>query len=123
MDKSTSDVRLARWLPIIEECAASGMSKKDWCREHNIELKKFYYWQRKARLALSSETTALATMPETTAPAFVKLPVFDDAPQTASMSFTPDMVITFKGVTIGIANSASPELLSLIGAITNAKRI
>ena len=47
MDKSTSDVRLARWLPIIEECAASGMPKKDWCKEHNIELKKFYYWQRK----------------------------------------------------------------------------
>ena len=59
MDKSTSDVRLARWLPIIEECVASGMSKKDWCREHNIELKKFYYWQRKARITLSSGSKEL----------------------------------------------------------------
>ncbi|MEE1518202.1 MAG: IS66 family insertion sequence element accessory protein TnpB [Lachnospiraceae bacterium] len=121
MDKSTSDIRLARWLPIIEECAASGMPKKDWCREHNIELKKFYYWQRKARLALSTEPISLATMQKTTTPEFVKLPVFADNSATVSISFAPDMIITFNGITVGVANTASPELLSLIGAIANAK--
>lgn len=121
MDKSTSDVRLARWLPIIEECAASGIPKKDWCREHNIELKKFYYWQRKARTALSTESTSLTTIQKATTPEFVKLPVFPDNSATISVSFAPDMIITFNGVTVSIANTASPELLSLIGAIANAK--
>ena len=121
MDKSTSDVRLARWLPIIEECAASGMPKKDWCKEHNIELKKFYYWQRKARSALSTESTSLSTIQKATTPEFVKLPVLADNSATVSISFTPDMSINFNGVTIGVANTASPELLSLIGAIANAK--
>ena len=97
------------------------MPKKDWCREHNIELKKFYYWQRKARSALLTESTSISTIQKATTPEFVKLPVLADNSATVSISFTPDMIITFNGVTIGVANTASPELLSLIGAIANAK--
>ena len=120
MDKSTNDVRLTRWLSILEECAASGMSKKDWCKEHNIDLKKFYYWQRKARATLAS--TELVVSENKSSPTFVKLPAISNT-QPLPISFTADMVISFNVVTIGIANTASTELLSLIGAITNAKWI
>ena len=120
MDKSTNDIRLARWLTIFEECAASGMSKKDWCKENNIDLKKFYYWQRKARATITSASTELVVSENTSSPTFVKLPAISNT-QPSPISFTADMVISFNGVTIGVANTASSELLSLIGAITNAK--
>jgi len=32
---------------LIEECYASGKTKKNFCEEKGISLHKFYYWRRK----------------------------------------------------------------------------
>ena len=49
MDKAVSSIRLEHWKELILEAGASGMTRKDWCREHGIPLRQYYYWQKKVR--------------------------------------------------------------------------
>ena len=35
------------WLDLIQECCTSGISKKDWCNQHQIHCSNFYYHLRK----------------------------------------------------------------------------
>ena len=34
---------------VVQECAASGLSNREFCRQRGIPEKSFYYWQRKLR--------------------------------------------------------------------------
>ena len=35
------------WLARIEQQRQSGLSMKEWCREHDIPVSTFYYWNEK----------------------------------------------------------------------------
>ena len=39
--------RAAHWLTIIERYAGSGLSAAAFCREHCINLNRFYWWRRR----------------------------------------------------------------------------
>ena len=54
MDQSTHDVRLSNWKSIVEACQASGVSNRQWCDKHNVNIKQYYNWQRKVRNAIVS---------------------------------------------------------------------
>jgi hypothetical protein len=41
--------RTAHWREIIEQQEASGMSGATFCREHSINLSRFYHWRRRLR--------------------------------------------------------------------------
>lgn len=41
------EVRLQQWSKIIQECRSSGTSIKAWCAEKQINIKTYYYWQKK----------------------------------------------------------------------------
>ncbi|MZI81764.1 hypothetical protein GT646_13010 [Clostridium butyricum] len=41
--------RTQKWMVIIRECQASGLSKRMWCKQNNVNEKTFYYWLRKLR--------------------------------------------------------------------------
>lgn len=49
MDQITTDVRHNNWAMIISECNSSGISKAEWCRQNNVSIKSFYYYQKKLR--------------------------------------------------------------------------
>ena len=34
---------------VVQECAASGLNNREFCRQRGIPEKSFYYWQRKLR--------------------------------------------------------------------------
>ena len=61
MDKIISDVRRQQWLDIIQACNASGLIKKAWCEQNGINIKSFYYWQR--RLSGDNEKKSLIFSP------------------------------------------------------------
>ena len=42
--------RTAHWLAIVERHAGSGLSAVAFCREHSINLSRFYWWRRRLRL-------------------------------------------------------------------------
>ena len=41
--------RAQQWEMVVQECAASGLSNREFCRQRGILEKSFYYWQRKLR--------------------------------------------------------------------------
>ncbi|BAK47241.1 hypothetical protein CXIVA_12750 [Clostridium sp. SY8519] len=47
MDQITHKVRDQHWLRVIQECKASGLTRREWCQQNGISTKTFYYHQRK----------------------------------------------------------------------------
>lgn len=47
MDQAVHEVRLSKWIGIIQEAASSGMTKVAWCEQHGIRRRQFYYWQKR----------------------------------------------------------------------------
>ena len=43
------EYRAQQWAMVVQECAASGLSNREFCRQRGIGEKSFYYWQRKLR--------------------------------------------------------------------------
>ena len=41
--------RAQQWEMVVQECAASELSNREFCRQRGIPEKSFYYWQRKLR--------------------------------------------------------------------------
>ena len=67
------DYRAQQWAMVIQECAISGLSNREFCKQRGIVEKTFYYWQRKLRTQII----------EASAPKLVQLepspiPVSDD---------------------------------------------
>ena len=44
-----NEYRVENWSALIQECNASGLSNRQFCRQHGISEKSFYYWLRKLR--------------------------------------------------------------------------
>lgn len=43
------EYRAQQWAAVVQECAVSGLSNREFCRQRGIAEKRFYYWQRKLR--------------------------------------------------------------------------
>lgn len=41
------EYRAQSWAIVIQECSASGLSNREFCRRRGISEKSFYYWLRK----------------------------------------------------------------------------
>ena len=41
------ELNLVRWQAIVTECRDSGIPIRTWCRNNQINIKTYYYWQRK----------------------------------------------------------------------------
>ena len=125
MDKSTHQIRREQWTQIINNCLASGQSKKTWCRENGVCEKTFYYWQRILRNEAYIEMKQLsvpASVPQTPElpVAFVELKPTPVNSEPVS-AFQPDIVIRKGQLVLEISNSASPELLSQLGGLLYAQ--
>ena len=114
MDQKTHEIRLAQWEPIVKECNASGLSVAAWCRENNISAKKFYYWQRRLRAALTGETTPDA--PNFQPPSVAKKNTIVELPTPVITPVTTiaPVVLHLNGYTVEINNDATPELITTI---------
>ena len=44
-----NEYRMENWSALIQECNVSGLSNREFCRQHGISEKSFYYWLRKLR--------------------------------------------------------------------------
>lgn len=128
MEKITHQMRSQQWSKIIAECLASGMNKTAWCKENGISDKQFFYWQRILRreayeLATSVNTEVQLPAASSNKPIpFVELK-FNPASSESAMctNFKPDAVIQANGILIGLANSASPDLIRSLGGILHVE--
>ena len=55
VQKLTHEVRLQQWSKTVKECRSSGKSIKAWCDGQNINIKSYYYWQKKVCQATCRE--------------------------------------------------------------------
>lgn len=49
--KVTQEYRMNQWIGIVRECRESGQTVISWCKEHEINTRKYYYWLQKIRTA------------------------------------------------------------------------
>jgi len=129
MDKATHKVRLSQWASLIQECNSSGMTKRDWLIENNIDEKRFYYWQRKVRTAVLDEaqpipnpplpaqaasaivTPSIQALPQVPSNPFVELSIPAENPHSeANISAT----LRYGQFTLELNNSISNSLLEMI---------
>jgi hypothetical protein len=53
----THTERRQQWKARIEAYKASGLSKKEFCKQHNISTRQLYYWLRKESLKEQTDNT------------------------------------------------------------------
>ena len=123
MDQTVHEFRRRQWAEIIQQCYASGLTKKAFCQQNGISLKSFSYHQRQLRqhaaLVKSQQDNG---QPVSSAPvpfAQVEIPSSktSDLIEIPSEAFRPDAVIHTHTLKIELSNRASSEILSLIGAL------
>ena len=118
MDKVTNDYRLTHGAALIKECSESGLSKADWCSQHNIPLKTYYYWQRKVRNSYAESLPAsLPTAPQKTSFAEIVLASDSKPPEHYTSAASPDVIIRTGTLTIEVSNNASKELIAMIRSV------
>ena len=74
MDKvlaARNEYRAQSWALVIKDCAGSGLTNKEYCRQHGINEKTFYYWLRKLRKQVCEQAApqivAIKPVPKTDA--------------------------------------------------------
>lgn len=124
MDKIAHEVRTQEWFSIIQTCNTSGQPKRQWCEEHGISVRKFFYWQKKIREDLYKEAKKRAASQDPAAPvgsmelvsAFAEIQTTTVA-ETQGKQFQPDAIIKAGGVSIQLSNAATRELLNRISGV------
>ena len=85
MDPRVMELRIKKWIPVIEEQAKSGMTKNEWCAMHGIERTSFFRWQKRVREYLLDQCEAHpsqlpSSIPSNNEISFVELPTIQDPP-------------------------------------------
>lgn len=70
MGKAYENLKKQRCLQVVQECARSGKSKREWCAENGIGYSTFMRWQKRLRDELAGELLA----PQEIVPVQVELP-------------------------------------------------
>ena len=51
------EYRAQQWAMVVQECVASGLSNREFCRQRGIAEKSYYYWQRKLRTQIAESAS------------------------------------------------------------------
>ena len=90
------EYRAQTWAMLIQECNNSGLTKREFCQQHGISEKSFYYWLRKLR----------SHMAETAGPQLVQL---------ESASLPDDMLqIQYRGAELKLPASVDIEAVAML---------
>jgi putative transposase len=55
MDAKTAEIMYQRWVQVIQDWNNSGLSKRDYCQQNEIDEKQFYYYQRRIRAIIATQ--------------------------------------------------------------------
>ena len=67
------EVRRQQWALVMKERRESGLTTRDFCREHGIKEKTFYYWQRRLREAVCENLALQEKTSVVPAPSFAEV--------------------------------------------------
>ena len=110
----SADQRLMEWAELVAECRRSEMSCKEWCRQHGISERRYYYWQKRVfdRAILQRAATAASVSVNDHASHFVELP----APQGSvqERAGNPVASIQVGRASVNLYAGADPQLVQTI---------
>ena len=99
-----SEYRLQQWAQVVRECNTSGLSNREYCRQHNISEKTYYYWVRRLRQAAASQM-------EDQTPTLVPL----DPAQPAFPQEADDMLyIQFRGADLTLSGRTDMDAVAAL---------
>lgn len=106
-----NNYRAEHWEELIRECQESGQTVVSWCSEHEINIKTYYYWLRKLRLASLNQTDSLPCTlnSDTEAVVFKKLKVVTPIPNNKAA-----VVIRMNGATVEVNEGASRQTVQAV---------
>ena len=80
IQSTTRQKHLQEWSQRVADCHSSGLSVSRWCKEHDINIKTYYTWQRKVFAAMIEQQKLQMTEPVGTETQFAELPPPAQAP-------------------------------------------
>ncbi len=101
---AASQIRMQNWVAIIRDQKSSGLTIKEYCREHQISRNAYFYWLRKIR------RTAL----ESSGCSFTEVPLPGIWQETVSPQFSPQLTIRFGKSLISVNGDTPKSLLSMV---------
>lgn len=119
MDRNSHKVRREQWLRIVTECnnRDRSISKIQWCRMNEVNVKSFYYWQRRFRNELLVQSAASATQ----VPAFVDItsqvsgsaPISEEA-VPAERTLVPELMIQSGDFRVYVSGAVQEQTLGTV---------
>lgn len=119
------EYRMNQWIKIIREHRESGQTVTSWCREHDIDPKKYYYWLKKIRAAAcealpSINNKEVSIIPLEIHETSLSTPTYTN--NAAKGTADADIVIRLGSAVLEIHNNASQSLIeNTIRALNNAR--
>ena len=86
--KASGDQRLMAWAQLVVGCRSSKLSRKEWCAQHGIPERKYYYWQKRVfdRAIIQWESTTISIQTQAEGIQFAELPVPQEALREAPVT-------------------------------------
>ncbi len=102
------------WTELIQTCRVSGMSDYEWCRVNHIATSSFYYNVKRLRIAVCTNTTVVASIPEKQEVVPIHYNELKDNNRTIPnySDDKSDIKIEFNGYSIAINNSADSRIIA-----------
>lgn len=103
-------MRRHSWALMIRKQADSGLSINEWCRQNDISPKTFYY-RRKQVQSMILDNAQEARFAEITPPA-PSSSCSSGFSGASAMAFSPQLILSARGVLIGINEDTPKQLLA-----------
>ncbi|MDO9535225.1 MAG: IS66 family insertion sequence element accessory protein TnpB [Bacillota bacterium] len=111
--------RVLRWTELICECKASGKTIAAWCAEHSVNVKTYYYWQKRVREAACEQLT-LKESTDLPAVSTLKAPSFTEYRLHSQSIGSAAVTLHLSGATMEIHNGADAAVIeSTLKALKN----
>ena len=104
MKKISHEINIKKWTQIVEECRNSGQTAVKWCAEKDINIKTYYYWQRRVCNAVCNELAITNNVEQSPAFAEVILPV----KKSSEVAIT----LNINNISLQIHNGADESVIS-----------
>lgn len=120
----TQEFRMNQWIGIVRECRESGQTVISWCREHDIDPRKYYYWLKKIRTAACKALPVInqegSIVPLEIEKTSISTPI--EVAHDTKETDTADIIIRLGSAVLEIHSNASASLIeNTIRALNNAR--
>ena len=119
IQSTTRQKHLLEWSQRVADCRSSGLSVSHWCKEHDINIKTYYTWQKKVFAAMIEQQRLQVIEADGSGTQFAELP-----PPAQAPTRDRDLVasVHMGEVSLDIYEGASPEVVTaLCRVLSHAK--